>query len=583
MALTVANLVISPVSGASLSREIVVTVSAADGAGTFSSVSATLGGIALGAFVLAGGVWQCPIDTRLFLSGTNQLVAGATHSTLGAVTQTVPVTVSNTLQAGTIYFVEQCAPGFTVVSVDVGAKYFALPAALNLRCWTQARLLSSSTPALPSMSALNFSDHTAMADLWALGQPVTLGPGQAVTGSSTIQSCQWMYAPSQLLNYAGDTVYLIFRLVPEEVQNYFATGFTNVLKIKRADTAGGATESYHVLAANLDGSGAGLYELTISGDIFSPVVTWVEKLVLTALCPDAIDFAVVGRQVYVVRASANPITVYDLDAGPVIHTIAINGETRPAAFIENCGGTPVLVCVDPAAGGNKTQAYNASFTLGATNWVPVWTLPGQVTEIRWAEGVNTLGVVVGESMYVSSGGTAAPSLRTALAVGGASITSLGTSALNASPGKSYVGLSTGDLYQFAGSGLAHLVELPSAVLACSAWASDGESLRGVAGYASNTLFQENPDGSWGAAVALVPPAGSVTSVTALQGFERDVAPATGTPGQTGYVPAQTEFALLVGTAPSGFLVYLQRSFLNPAQGAFESFALNAPYLVGYEN
>jgi len=636
---TVTDLIISPADTSTLVRDIVLVVAGGDANGVYSAPSATIDGIALPALVLVSGVWQCPINTRRIPNGTFTLTVSATYTGPGAgsgsgsgpgpgsgsgsgprweyVTQSITVTISNTLQSGVEWDMIKHTPIAGAVDLaDCGVQSLWLPAAINERNFGTAVLMTDQTPSLPDLGTIDTTNQDAMAALFALGQPVAMGESSFVAKNGTVPQSTWRFADSQILNNPGTTAYLMLQLTPEEVVSYYTTGFSgglalagSVISIKRnqsasvlADTITPGTEVFDVLAAW--SGGCAVFEFTISGTLTTPVLNWVTLQDLTAIAPDAQDFCVVGRQLYVVRASSNPVYVFDLDSGHPVQAITIIGDDRSPSFLENCAGVPVLICVNTEESGGggtgsgsgpgtgiMTSAYSATFDTGFFNWSRVWTMPAAVTAIRWAHtALASLSIAVGESHYTSLNGTAAPVLVNTF---GANITALGTGPVNAPVLLSYIGLADGSVWLWSGSAWVNQVTLASAALSVSAWAADGETARGDAGYASAQLYEQDTASGWGAGETLIVPSSiqiqdgdvnvtaPINSITALQGVQRIITPASGVFGDPGYVPAVCDFWLLFGTQPAGLFGFIQRSPLSQANGAFEIFAKGDSYLFGY--
>jgi hypothetical protein len=505
-------------------------------------ISLFLDGIALPAPQLQSGTprhgeYSLSLDTRDYASGTRVLKILARGTDCCYQKAERAVSLQNTLRRGTLYLQTDYpfAPpaGREYSQAEISFQNETLNSNPSRRYWTRHGLTTG--------APFNFFDSETSdedkAEAFDELQHITLQRGQV---GSTPDRTQHFATP--LLSPAGDEIHWVQQWIPEQSLSFHTTGCERVEKLR--DGGEGKTL---VFAHNADGSGAKVFEYELG-----ELDLLVNFAALNAA--NATDAARLNDKIFAV--AGDEIFAFDLDSGQATLNLAPRGETRSPRFVENVGGVIIAVFVDEALSEKRTRAYDMTFAAPKL----LWSLDEAATRVFPAEG--GLIVACGEEYFATDSMANAPTLAHTFA---AAITALS---------EHRVGLQSGAIWRKDGEEWIEEVAGGSTPInALAAWEGAGETMLGVAGGESPQLIEELSNGQWIDGRTIEPAAGmseTIGSITALSRYEKIVTPAVGTPGQPGYTPAETEIALLIGTAPDGVLAALELSDWSEERGALKA-------------
>jgi hypothetical protein len=488
------------------------------------------------------GEYSLLLDTRDFANGARVLkvLARGTDCCFQKAERTV--TLQNTLRLGVLYAqvnYEFAPPaGMEYSQAELSLQNEALNINPSRRYWTR-HSVATATPAVDFLDTEVLPDDKA--DAFDELQQVTLRRAQPGTTPERTQ-----YFDTPLLAPAGASVHWVQQWIPEQSLTFHTTGCERIEKFREIES--GKTL---VFARSEDGSAAKVFSYELG------VLTLLADLG-THGAADATDAALLEDKVFVV--AGGEIFAVDLDSGQATLNLAPRGETRAPRFVEKVGDTIIAIFVDENLEAERTRAYDLTFAAPRL----LWLLDDAATRVFPSE--NSLIVACGAEYFSTAAIATAPTLKHTF--------DADVVAMDATADEPRVKLQSGAVWR---KGEANWIEEVAAGDAGSgavaAWEGAGDVILGVAGGESPQLIEELSSGQWIDGRTIAPGAGmaeTIESIAALARYEKIVTPASGTPGQPGYVPAKKEVALLIGTAPDGVLAVLELSDWSEERGALKA-------------
>ena len=452
---------------------------------------------------------------------------------------------------------EGVAPvGMQVKSAALRFQAQPLPASARQRYFLRAAAYLDDGAANDPF-ALEFDEES-----WEAGQPLLLQQGRRLDDGTT----QWTWFDVLAKKEGVTGKRAIFRLrfdVGESLTGFSTFGAGSNARIVNFQTIGQSEDDdYRVffLARKQNGSGARVYQF--DGQTVELLYDLADE---PYSAPGAFDCALLGDKLFV--AAGSELFYIDTDSGDASADLTPRGETRAIAHLAVMGNSVFALF----NGDDDCQCYR----FDGNSWKATWTLPVTVDKAysTTVAGSSYLMLASGAALYAASG-TAQPAVAHSF---GSDITALH---------ERFIGLADGKLYEFIENQWLLRASRTEPVLATAQFAGTTHEIgdpRGVAGENSPTLLEAttNP-AAWTANRTLQAPPlmeESVTAVTSLHRFLKQLAPAQGDPNTPGYVPAQFQEVLLLGTAPDGLLLLLETNEIARSPLAVEATQVSAVHAM----
>ncbi len=393
---------------------------------------------------------------------------------------------------------------------------------------------------------------------WEAGQPLMLQQGRKLSDGTA--QWTWFDVLAKKAGVIGKRA--IFRLrwdAGESLTGFSTFGEGSNARIVKFQPVGKSdANNYRVLflARKLNGSGARVYQF--DGETVELLYDLVNA---PYSAPGAFDFALLGDKLFI--ATGSELFYIDTDSGDASANLIPRGEMRSIAHLAVMGSSVFALF----NGVDDCKCYR----FDGNSWKTVWTLPVKVDKAYATMVANSsyLMLASGPVLYGATG-TATPAVAQTF---GANITALH---------ERFVGLADGKLSEFV-EGQWHLrADRSGPVLAASEFAGvthEIDDARGVAGESSPTLLEATTNPSfWTDNRTLEAPPlmeETVTGITILHRFLKQISQAQGNPNAPGYVPARFQEVLLIGTAPDGLLLLLETNEIAHSPLAVEATQIGA--------